>query len=127
MSELADNEYVVAEGADLDDGDRVIVEIRGREVAVFQADGGVYAVVNFCPHQGGPVCEGSVGGTRDGTFDKENLEVNLKWHSDGKILSCPWHAWEFDIRTGDHLADDETALITYPAREEDGRIIVTLE
>ncbi len=49
------------------------------EVAVFNIDGMFHAIENTCPHQGGPLAEGSV---------------------EGNIVTCPWHGWRFDVTSG---------------------------
>ncbi|MEM1282759.1 MAG: Rieske 2Fe-2S domain-containing protein [Chlamydiota bacterium] len=50
-----------------------------REIALFNVEGTIYALENQCPHAGGPLAEGDV---KDG------------------IVTCPWHAWEFNLKTG---------------------------
>lgn len=87
--------YVIAAAADVPPGGRLIVEVAGRSIGVFNVGGEFLAVRNRCPHQGGPLCEGvQVGALRsDGpghyAYDRSN-----------EIIRCPWHAWEFDLRTG---------------------------
>lgn len=49
------------------------------EVALFNVDGQFYALENSCPHQGGPIADGWLEGT---------------------TITCPWHGWCFDVRTG---------------------------
>jgi nitrite reductase/ring-hydroxylating ferredoxin subunit len=49
------------------------------EIAVFNVDGAFYAIENTCPHQGGPLADG--------------------W-MEGPLVTCPWHGWCFDVRTG---------------------------
>jgi nitrite reductase (NADH) small subunit len=67
-----------------------------REVAVFNVDGVLYAIDGTCPHQGGPLAEG--------------------WFEDG-VVTCPWHAWCFDVRTGKMaLAGDFCELDTFEVR-----------
>ncbi|PSQ17540.1 (2Fe-2S)-binding protein [Halobacteriales archaeon QS_8_69_26] len=111
---------VIASG-ELEDGDRVIAEIDGREIAVFRVNGELYALLNYCTHQGGPVCEGLLSGTlgmdEDGTFT---------WDREGKVIACPWHGWEFDITDGYHLASERYRIPTYPVTERDGQIYVVL-
>lgn len=109
--------HPVAPAADLEDGERVIVDIRGREIALFKNDDEYYAVLNFCPHQGGPLCEGLLDGT---------LTVDDDWEwtysCEGEIISCPWHGWEFDIKTGEHLSKSKYRVPTYEVIERDGEV-----
>ena len=87
--------HVVAAVSELPPGSRRLISIRGRPIAVFNLDGEFYALVNRCPHQGAGLCEGDVTGliTADGPG---RYRVSRK----GEIIRCPWHGWEFDIRTG---------------------------
>lgn len=92
--------YIVAPVAEIPPGERKIVEIAGRSIGVFNVDGEFFALRNRCPHQGGPLCHGPVGGfvSSSGPGD-----YHLTRH--GEILRCPWHGWEFDIRTGQSWFD----------------------
>ncbi len=73
-------------------------------VAVFRtATDEVYATDDRCPHKGGPLSEGIVHGTS---------------------VSCPLHAWVFDLSTGLAQGADEGQVATYPARVEGGRILL---
>ena len=75
-------------------GGRRIVEIDGRSIGVFHVNDEFYAVRNRCPHKGAPLCRGMVTGLVVG--DVYQFEVER----DGEILKCPWHGWEFDLKTG---------------------------
>ncbi len=65
--------------SDLPPGTSREVEHQGRIVALFNLDGKVRAIDGLCPHQGGPLADGEL---------------------DGPIVTCPWHGWQFDVRTG---------------------------
>jgi nitrite reductase (NADH) small subunit len=64
---------------ELPPGAKKEVEYDGRIFALFNIDGQITAIDGICPHQGGPLAEGVVEGT---------------------IVTCPWHGWQFDVRTG---------------------------
>lgn len=76
-------------------GTRRIVEVAGRSIGVFNIHGEFFAIKNVCPHQQAPLCLGEVTGmmmpSRPGEFI---------WGRQGEIVRCPWHGWEFDIKTG---------------------------
>ena len=57
-SSEATKRHVVARVADIPPGERLIVDIAGRSIGVFNVDGRFYALRNSCPHQGGPLCLG---------------------------------------------------------------------
>lgn len=119
-------EHVVAAADEVSEGDRVVVQIQGREIGVFKKDGEYHAFLNWCPHQGGPVCEGPVSGTQETTFDTESLELTSEWTREGEILNCPWHGWEFELESGECLSRSDVQLPTYPVSVEDGDIVVEL-
>lgn len=120
------SDHAIATADELADGDRLVVELEGKDIAVFRIDGEYHAYLNWCPHQSGPVCEGSLTGTQESTFDRETLETTTTWARDGDVLNCPWHGWEFDVTDGECLSRDGIQLPSYPVREEGGELIVTL-
>lgn len=76
-------------------GERKIIEVGGFSVGVFNIDGEFYAIKNLCPHQLAPLCKGKISGT---TLPGKVGEY-LYGH-EGEIIRCPWHRWEFNIKTG---------------------------
>jgi 3-phenylpropionate/trans-cinnamate dioxygenase ferredoxin subunit len=86
---------VVASAAEIGPGERKIVDVAGRSIGVFNLGGEFFALRNRCPHQGGALCEGRLWGVlraeRPGEFEYEPSR---------EILTCPWHGWEFHVRTG---------------------------
>ena len=94
--------HVVGRTEDLPPGSRRLVEVDGRSIGVFNVGGEYLAIRNRCPHQGGPLCEGvqvgAVTSDAPGQYRHERA---------GQIIRCPWHAWEFDLRTGASWFDPE--------------------
>ena len=119
-------EHVVATEAEFSDRDRIVTLLEGREIGVFEVDGEYHAVLNWCVHQGGPCCEGTLTGTREATYDRERNEVELDWVKEGRILSCPWHGWEYHLRTGLCLSRQDLRLPSFPVEERDGEVVVSL-
>lgn len=113
-------QYVVPK-EELDDGERVIVEAKGREVAVVNSNGTFYAVGNHCPHMGGPTCQGLLSGTFDTDEDGE-----VVYGRENEIISCPWHGWEFDVTNGEHLGGTKKRLLTYRVVEIDGDLYLDI-
>ena len=87
--------YIIAAASEIPPGGRKIVEVAGRSIGVFNLAGEFFALRNRCPHQGGPLCEGK-------TFGRIQARVPgaIEYSHPGEILTCAWHGWEFDIRTG---------------------------
>lgn len=82
-----------------------IVEAKGIQYGIYRINGQYYAWRNVCPHAGAPVCVGKVCGTR-----LPSLVYEYKYGRENEILRCPWHGWEFDLLTGEHLVDPDTKL-----------------
>ena len=129
--------HVVARVSELPPGERKIVEVEGRSIGVFNVHGDYYALRNTCPHQGAPLCLGDVMGTAAPTPPGE-----YRWEREGEILRCPWHGWEFDLKTGrsifnphkmrvrsyevsvDSDAEADERVETYPLSVEDGLVVL---
>lgn len=85
------------------DREPTVVEMDGKEIAVFRRGNEVHAIRNVCPHQHGPVGRGVV--------DKE-------------FVYCPWHGWKFDVETGENPIDDRKRVLTYETVVRDGEVFV---
>lgn len=101
---------VVCRIDELPPGEVRIVQIGRHDIGVFNVNGVPYALSNHCPHQGAEVCRGTVTGAveSDGPYQSE-------WTRDNQIIQCPWHAWQFDITTGQCLAQADRKVSTYRA------------
>ena len=113
--------HVVCAVADLRPGQRRIVKVGGRSIGVFNVKGRFYALHNGCPHRGGPLCEGRIGGT---TLAADGRA--FAYGREGRILRCAWHGWEFDVTTGRAIADAAVRARTYRVAVEDGNVLVML-
>jgi len=94
--------HVVAAVSEIPPGGRKRVDVSGRDVAVFNLGGEFFALANKCPHRGGPLCQGNLTGL---ILSDEPGDYN--YIRQGEIIRCPWHNWEFDIRTGKSWCDPE--------------------
>jgi nitrite reductase/ring-hydroxylating ferredoxin subunit len=92
--------YIVGTVDEIRPGARKIVEVAGVSIGVFNLGGNLFALRNRCPHQGGPLCEGHLSGFLVASAPGEYI-----YRRPGEILRCPWHGWEFDIRTGQSWFD----------------------
>jgi len=112
--------HVVAAVAEIPPGERKLVEAGGKEIVVFNLNGEFFALSNRCPHQGGSLCAGTLSG------HVESPEPGV-YHYDrrGEMIRCPWHYWEFDIRTGKSYCDpDRTRTRAYDVSVATGRALV---
>lgn len=95
--------HVVAAADEIAPGGSKLVTVRGRAIALFHRGGEYFAISNVCPHAGGSLCHGAlvslVQSPRPGKYELSRQ---------GEMLQCPWHGWEFDIRTGQSWCDPKT-------------------
>jgi nitrite reductase/ring-hydroxylating ferredoxin subunit len=106
-------------------GDRgLIVEIDGRRIGLFRVGDEVHAILNVCPHQGGPVGGGGLFPTTRAKVEDGRVVESLDY--DTMVVCCPWHGWEFDIRTGVCTADASRRVMRYPVAVRGGEIVVTM-
>lgn len=101
--------HPVCPAAELAPGQRKLVTFGRVEIGVFNVGGEFHAYRNICPHAGAPVCVGKISGT---TTPSPVYEYH--YGRDGCILRCPWHGWEFDLKTGQHLVDPDMRLKKFP-------------
>jgi len=94
--------HVVAPVSEIAPGTCKIVSVAGREIGIFNVKDEFFALINRCPHEGAPLCIGPILGRF--TADRPG-HYRLERH--GEMLRCPWHGWEFDIRTGKSRCDPE--------------------
>ena len=80
--------------------------VAGKPVALFNAEGSVYALSNTCIHRGGPLGQGMLSGT---------------------TVMCPWHAWTFDVISGRSTVNPELGVERYDVRLEDGDVLVKVD
>jgi 3-phenylpropionate/trans-cinnamate dioxygenase ferredoxin subunit len=102
-------------------GERLIVEVNGRSIGIFNVNGEFYGVVNRCPHMGAEMCRGHLapylGSSGPGEYDFDTSR---------QFLMCPWHGWEFDIKTGQSYLDpNSTRIRTYQVEVEDGKLLAS--
>ena len=115
----AKKKYVACRSSDLPLGERVILNLDGKSIGLFNIGGRFYALHNRCPHTGGPLCLGPITGTALPTTERK-----FEYGREGSILRCAWHGWEFEIETGQSLADPKIRARTYAVTVEDGTVFV---
>jgi nitrite reductase/ring-hydroxylating ferredoxin subunit len=99
-------EVRVARLADIAPGSVTRVEVEGAGVVLARVGDAVHALSDECAHQGGPLGEGRLSGAR---------------------LTCPWHGWMFDVKTGTCLMPSRGGAVpSYPTRVDGDDVWVTL-
>ncbi len=118
--------YIVPEAKDLQPGQKVLVRVQGREIGIFNVAGRLHAVRNVCPDQSGPLCQGDIFGRMDAEVTSDRRIREVLWN-DRPVIACPWHAWEYDLETGECLWNPRYRVRVYPvAVTADGTVTVTM-
>ena len=84
-------------------GEGRVVDAGGQSLAVFNVEGRYFVLDNRCMHRGGPLGEGDL---------------------DGAIVTCPWHAWRWDVTTGANVNNPAVKVAWFPVTIEDGAVFV---
>jgi nitrite reductase/ring-hydroxylating ferredoxin subunit len=112
--------HVVANVEDIQPGTRKIVTVNGREIGIFRIGDDFYGLINRCPHQGAPLCRGEIVSRLVAPSPGD-----YRLTRSGEMIRCPWHCWEFDIRTGQSLCDPNSVQArTFDVAMEPGKTLV---
>ncbi len=93
----------VATVEEIDPGTGSVVTADGKEIALFNLGGTYYAIDNTCKHLGGPLGEGDL---------------------EAEIVTCPWHGWEYNVKTGGCQMDATICVETYPVQVQGTDVMV---
>ena len=80
-------------------------QLEGVTIALGNVDGKFFAINNVCLHRGGPLGGGEL---------------------EGKVVTCPWHAWQYDITNGRVCTNPEVGVETYPVEVRGEDIFVDI-
>jgi nitrite reductase (NADH) small subunit/3-phenylpropionate/trans-cinnamate dioxygenase ferredoxin subunit len=80
--------------------------VEGKAVALYNVGGRFFATPNFCLHRGGPLGQGQL---------------------DGSVIMCPWHAWTFDVTTGENTVNADLKIPCLAVKVEAGQIFVQVD
>ena len=95
----------VAAVGDVPPGTGKCVEADGKQIALFNVDGAFHAIDNTCLHRGGPLGEGEL---------------------EGAIVTCPWHGWQYDVKTGANTMDETERVAHYETKIEGDAVLVAV-
>jgi nitrite reductase (NADH) small subunit len=93
----------VAGTGDVAPGSGMVAEVNGQTIALFNVEGTYYAVGNTCVHRGGPLGEGDL---------------------EGDTISCPWHGWEYNVKTGACINNPAASVKSYEVKVDGADIKV---
>ncbi|HLG93699.1 MAG TPA: Rieske (2Fe-2S) protein [candidate division Zixibacteria bacterium] len=95
----------VATAAEIPPGERLVVDVGGKQIAIFNVNGRLVACDNVCLHRGGPLGEGDI---------------------EEFLVTCPWHGWQYDLATGECLMNPKAKISLYPVTVEGDSICVEI-
>lgn len=96
----------VAGAGEVLEGKGTAVLVEGKPIALFRVEGACHAIANACPHKGGPLAEGEL---------------------EGHVVSCPWHGWTWDVRTGANVRQPRLKPVPcFAVTEENGEVFIAL-
>ncbi len=93
----------VAGVSDIPAGTVKEVQADGKSIALANIEGQFYAIDNVCLHLGGPLGQG---------------------YLDGQQVECPWHGWQYDMKTGQCVFNPQARLPTYAVKVEGSDVLV---
>jgi nitrite reductase/ring-hydroxylating ferredoxin subunit len=119
-------EVFISKVAEFPDGERRIVEHGAHHIGVFNWQGQFYAYSNICLHQGGPACEGLIMHKVEDVIAADKTWQGQKFSADVVHFVCPWHGYEFNMRTGECAADKRLRLKSYKVVQRGDDIYVAI-
>ena len=98
-------EIRVAETEAVPEGKGIVVNVEGKQLAIFRYQGEFFALDETCPHRGGPLHEGLI---QEG------------------VVACPWHLWQFNLKTGLSPVNPLSKVQTYKTRVEGNNVLAEI-
>ena len=86
-------------------GSGTVAEVSGKSLAIFNVDGNFFVIDNTCVHRGGPIGEGDL---------------------EGDVVTCPWHGWEYNVKTGACVNNASACVKSYTVVVEGSEVKVEL-
>ena len=93
---------------------------------MFKLGGEFFAYLNHCPHMGGPACQGKMIAKVEEIIAEDRTSKGMMFSKSKMHVVCPWHGFEFDIRTGIHPGNPKARLRKIKVAVADGDVIVTV-
>ena len=117
-------EQLIGKASEFKDGDRRIVFLGDREIGVFRHEGQFHAYSNYCLHQGGPACEGLTIAKVEEHIMPDKTSRGLYFSDKEMHFVCPWHGYEYDMKTGECVPDRSIKLRRFEVVTQDDSVYV---
>ncbi len=119
-------EQFVGRDSEFEEGGRRIVSVGRHEIGVYKRDGAYVAYSNICVHQGGPACEGLTIAKVEERIMPDKTSRGLYFSATERHIVCPWHGYEYDMRTGEFVGDRRLKLRKYNVVQRGDEIYVVV-
>ncbi len=116
----------IGPASEFSDPGRKIVGFGNFEVGVFKLDGEFYAYLSLCPHMGGPVCQGKMIAKVEEVIADDRTSKGMAFSRTRMHIVCPWHGFEFDIRTGVHPGNPRARLRKIGVAVTDRDVVISV-
>lgn len=123
---MANREHFVDKANAFKDGDRRVVFVGDTEIGLFKDGGEFYAYSNTCLHQAGPACEGMIISRVEEKIRPDGTSAGLYFSDSVTHFVCPWHGYEYELKTGICAADRRLRLRKYDVIQKEGGVYVVL-
>ncbi len=120
-------EYLACQMNELTENSPLVVELDGVQIGLILHEGSIYAYENRCAHQGGPVCLGEVLGKVMLKIGEDQTAIGEYVSQEECHLVCPWHGFEYDLKTGRCVGDHRLHLNKYEVSIRGNDVFVHLE
>ena len=119
-------DILVCRDGEIAEGGVRVVRSGEVEIGVIRHAGKYYAYRNFCPHQGGPACEGIRMPQVVDNIGKDGMFLGQSFDEGDMHIVCPWHGYEFHLADGCHVIDRRLRLKKYDVVQRGGEIFVAV-
>jgi nitrite reductase (NADH) small subunit len=120
------NKIFVSKLSEMNDGACLLVRQGDLEIGVYRRGTDLYAYKNLCVHQGGPVCQGITMHKVDELIRMDKTSAGFRFNMEEEHIVCPWHSFEYDITTGECVANRTLKLKKFEViTEEDSVYVLT--
>lgn len=118
------NKLFVSKLSELKDGACHLVRQDNLEIGVYRRGTDFYAYENLCVHQGGPVCQGITMHKVEELIRPDKTSAGLRFNKEEEHIVCPWHSFEYDIKTGECAANKKLKLKKFEVVTQEDSVYV---
>lgn len=119
-------EYRAGSVGEFKNGERRLLSCGSAEIGIFLIDGEFYGWYNECTHRGGPVCQGRILMRVTEPVAGDGTVRTQAYHATDRHIVCPWHGYEYNVKTGAHAGHAALKLRKAAVTVRDGEVYVVV-